>query len=356
MSKWVLLLMVALPSITKAQKISIIASNKELVEILGTIEKQAGVYFSYDPELFAKEPKYSINYQNTILQTVLIDLLGSKYKHERVGDYIVISLQKDMDRSPSTPLTNARSKSAVIDTIKIEKVIYVYDTLQVVLTEKIFDTIRVNRTEIVYDTVRVERITKKFAWAPYVSFFQWTGSSKQLLASQIYTGIAVGLSREFTVNNRVSLMAGIQYSQQFQNVKIPGDSSVTFSVDTIQQYPSNRINQLNLLRLKAGFIFQLLKVNKALTMDVEIGFSMFKAIKTDEILIRQDGSVIESQLRDHRHLFYTIAIATPLTWHMSQDFSITVQPFVERGLNKYKIKDVALRSSVVGVALKFKCF
>lgn len=356
MIRYIFILFFLCSYLCKAQGNLVTTKEQDVIEILKALEKQYGVFFSYDPSVLGRQPKRAISLKSTKLEDVLYDLFGTKFSYKRVGDYIAISLQKQNISQPTTlrTLSNDKNREAAqIDTVKIQKLIYVYDTQRVVLKEVIYDTIQINK--IVYDTFKIKNESKENSWVSGISFFRWTNSSEDFHTSQIYTGLGVGISRELVLNRGTRFNFGILYSQQFRNIQIDYDSGNLSLEDTVMQKNSfSRINKVDLLRAHSSLSIQVVKINKNLSLDAEIGIGVYQVIKADEYLKLKNGAVVKNEARDYRKPFGNLILSMHLSIYKNESFYTRLTPFLEFGIHPIIDKNnISTKRSVAGVMMNF---
>jgi hypothetical protein len=91
----VVVLMTGSLSFCEAQKIlnrpvSITANRQSVSEVLQTLGKQGGFYFSYNSEAIPGDSIVTILFRDNTLRTVLDKLLAGNYLYKETGDYVII--------------------------------------------------------------------------------------------------------------------------------------------------------------------------------------------------------------------------------------------------------------------------
>jgi hypothetical protein len=77
--------------ISAQPQVTLQVKNTRLFSVLQEIEKQSGLYFSYDGRLINRDSLVTLNLANQPLNTALQTLFGSRFEYQQQGHYLVIT-------------------------------------------------------------------------------------------------------------------------------------------------------------------------------------------------------------------------------------------------------------------------
>lgn len=81
----------AIAQIQAQAQVTLQVKNARLYSVLQEIEKQAGLYFSYDGRLINRDSLVTLNVANQPLNTALQTLFGRRFEYQQQGRYLVIT-------------------------------------------------------------------------------------------------------------------------------------------------------------------------------------------------------------------------------------------------------------------------
>ena len=325
-----LFLFMASNAFAQEASLSLQVKGKSLEEILKIIEGKCHVFFSYDPRIFAGEPRKTIQTKILPLHDVLKVVLQPKFDYTIVGEYIVINRKAaESPHTPVKPKVKGLPKPLIADTILTEKIILKYDTQRVIV--HIIDTTFVESRTFIYDTVLVQSLVKSSGLDPAVSVMKWNdpyGSNQRT-----YNGIGLELERNFALTNKATLFAGVGYHYLFHNYTYT-TTFVNLVDSSDVKLVSERINVLNFLSASMGTGYS--KVINNLEVGVQGSAVMYYRIASDEKWTRPDGSAESLEKSAYNNLLVNARANVSVKAYV-RSFVISFMPFLEVGItNSYR--------------------
>lgn len=320
------------------KKVTIKVNNRPVTEILHLVEAQTGVYFSYDPAIFSKEPSQSVNLVNVASHVVLDKILLPKFNYTLVGEYIVINLAKPKvvkQSDHSNGVLKQSSQSSVMDTIFIEKIIIKYDTQKIVEHVRVTDTVFINKVKSEKNKLQPASSKKHISFIPAVSIGAWNRSSDKESRAVSYSHTGASLSIEIPIN-KMTVIAGAGYSYLFKNFNYPSgfqNDSSNFPTDTVEiRYTSERINHLGFLSSHLGIGYS--KKYKRIEIAFQVGGSFYFPVFADEKGLLQNGEIKVYNRTNISNPIINSFIRLPLHFYFSDNISMVMSSYFEYGLNQ----------------------
>lgn len=333
-----LLLSIPLSLLAQTSENSLRVRNKSVEKTLEVVEKTFNVYFSYDPQIFAKEPTLSLSLEKASLTTVLENVLSPRYAFTIIGEYVVVTAKKDKPKSVSSKAeTQAKvpvANSPIFDTVRIEKIIVRYDTQKVTQVIPIYDTILVEKIKTIYDTVSTSsRRSKKFPLMPEIEISRWHSSATDKSVAVLYNSIRGGVSKEFPIGKLIG-SAGIGYTYLFRNFsyinKIDSMQPIwdTAALNTLQE----RINLLGFLSGRLGIGYT--KKYAHTTLGAHIGTTLHYAMRVDEKRLQHDGTISTLTRSTYRTPLINSYVSVSIKVKFTNTASLVLSPRFEYGLSR----------------------